>query len=403
MKQIEETVVTKDQLLRDYVKLREWLTEYWTFLEKLPLDVFVEQEHLVYYLREQRDKLEESRLKLKSLELIGAFLNFAIQRVKSESMVFRLPREMPEPPPVEYQEISTLSMQAKKTEAKLNHLVDQILYLASHLPIDSEERMAPLLRTIGSLFKAIIRQDGEDMKIQINQINLLTSTKDSYLLVNEVGKITREIYNSLQELSHTLDTDDIRNAADEMPDAVEKLYSVIKRLEEAANDNLEFLETLLQQGEENTTLVLEMNTAIETLHNQMQQFADKNPDHKDVIDSLQTVLQQQLKTRTDKMIQKFQQNENLFLTIMTNQGFQDLTGQTLKKIIDFIERLEMRLVELIKQYSTNMEMPGQEIDTMTRIDHGVENEEIKLHGPDEMDTKKSNQNDVDSLLAELGF
>jgi len=34
---------------------------------------------------------------------------------------------------------------------------------------------------------------------------------------------------------------------------------------------------------------------------------------------------------------------------------------------------------------------------------GVEGEEIALHGPDESEGEKSSQNDVDSLLAELGF
>lgn len=411
MLQMTETVIAKDQLFNEFIALKKWLTEYWGFLEKLPLDIFVEPEHLVTYLRDQHQKLIDSKVRLKILDMVAALLNFSLQRIRTPRLTFQVPEIIPVgiSAPTEYNEIALLSAQAKHVENSLQQIVDQIYFLSRHLPQDSSERISPLIKTIGALFKSIIRQDGDDLKVQLNQINVLTSSKESAVLLQEIGKITRDIYNSLQDLSTNLDTDDIKHVTDEMPDAVQKLNSVIQRLEDAANDNLEFLEKLLQQSADNIKLTEELKVAFDEFNGHLLNLQKKYPKLKAEIGVLTEKLEQDLNSRVDNLLNTFHANENLFLTIMTNQGFQDLTGQTLKKIIDFIEHLELRLLDLIKKYSptpTSTAAPvkkEQPASYITRVDTGSEGETVELHGPDESDTKKSTQNDVDSLLAQLGF
>ncbi len=409
MQQVQKAVIQKDQLLVDFLAFKAWVRQYWHFLEQLPLDVFSDDEAVVEHLRDQHHKFVEARLKLQTIEMVGATLTFALARIDKQQLVFHLPVEEENAPP-DYQEIVELSQQAQQLEQSLQRVVDQVLYLSRHLPPDSEEKLNPLLQAIASLFKAIIRQDGDDMKVQLSQINLLSATKDSYLLVHEVGKITREIYNSLQDFSKSLDTEDIKHATDEMPDAVQKLNSVIEKLEDATNDNLEFLESLLQQCSENIELTDNLILAFDQLDEKLAAFEGVHPELGKELQPMKQHLQEEMRKRVDQLLKRFHENENLFLTIMTNQGFQDLTGQTLKKIIDFIEHLELRLLELIQNYSESEKAAGgpsttteADGDFLTRVDYGVEEEEIKLHGPDETENKKSTQNDVDSLLAELGF
>ncbi|MBF0287739.1 MAG: protein phosphatase CheZ [SAR324 cluster bacterium] len=410
MPEVQQITVTKDQLLSNFSSLTQWLREYWFFLEQFPLDVFADDGQIIDHLRTQHQSLVNTQVKLHVFDMVGSVLTFALQRINPEQLTFRLPVDAPVTPE-EYHDVVHLSEQAHHTELALQRVVDQVMYLSRHLPEDSEEKFTALLQSIGALFKAVIRQDGDDMKVQLSQINLLTSTKESYLLIQEVGKITREIYNSLQVFSEDLDAEQIRNVTNEMPDAVDKLNSVILKLEEAANDNLEFLEQLIQQSEHNVGLVEDLDNSFKQLEEMLTNFEEQHGEFSEDIDAMKDLVNKDMRSKAEALLNTFHENENLFLTIMTNQGFQDLTGQTLKKIVDFIEHLELRLLELIQKFSEDMpkEMmegasePKEKGSFLTKIDQGVEGEDIALHGPDETENKKSTQGDVDSLLADLGF
>ena len=407
MVQKVKKTVSKKQFWSDFQKIKQWIGDYWYFIENLPLDIFSEDKHIIEHLKDQHHSLIQTSVKVDILEMMSALIDLALRRIQREDLVFEIPVKENVTTP-DYQDIVGLAKQIKDMEQSLQRLVEQVMFVARHLPGD-DHKLVRILETIGSLFKAIIRQDGDDIKIELNQINLLTSTKDSYLLVEEIGKVTREIYNSLQDISSNLDTGDIQMATDEMPDAVQKLYSVIQRLEDATNDNLDFLENLLQQCEENIKLAEGITLDCEYMKAQLSALEKKHPELKEEIRPLVNIVDDNLYAKTEKLLKALHEDDNSYITIMSNQGFQDLTGQTLKKIIDFMEKLELRLLNLIQSYSqqfgdkmfTGEEKKGS--DMMTKRDIGVENEEIKLHGPDETDTKKSNQSDVDSLLAEMGF
>lgn len=404
MSTTQQVTVKKDQLLLDFSKLKKWLSQYWHFLENLPLDVFSKEEEVVEYLRTQHQDLISTKVKFQTLDMVGSVLNYSLERISPQQLTFQIPQDASTPKKYEY--IENLYSNVHELEPSLQQIVEQVMYLSRHLPADIEEKFNPLLLTIGSLFKAIIRQDGDDMKVQLSHINLLTSTKESHLLLQEVGKITREIYDSLQGISEDLNTDQIRHATDEMPDAVQKLNSVIERLEEVANDNLGFLEELIEQGEQNINLVENLGEIFTSLDEMLINLGEKHTDITEELNPMRDLIQDAKDTKVEVLLKTFHENENSFITIMTNQGFQDLTGQTLKKIVNFLEHLELRLLELIQKFgpSSSDQMANKSApDFMTRKDTGAENEDIDLHGPDETESKKSSQNDVDSLLAEMGF
>jgi chemotaxis protein CheZ len=85
----------------------------------------------------------------------------------------------------------------------------------------------------------------------------------------------------------------------------------------------------------------------------------------------------------------FAQHQNGLLTeIMMTQGFQDLSGQVIKKVLDIITRTESQLLDLL-------------VDTAPPIP-GLRTENIDLQGPQVPD-KALKQDDVDDLLASMGF
>lgn len=405
MNQTKKVIIQKEQLLTDFSQLSEWLQTYWYFLENLPLDIFVDTQEVIHHLRNQHHHLLNAKLKLQTIDMIGATVQFALEHMQASELVFHLPVHAPKEVAGDYKEIANLAIRIEDVENSLQQLVHQVIYLSENLPEQTTERISPILRTIASFFKAIVRKDMEDMEVELNQINLLTATKDGHLLIQEIGKMTRDIYNSLQDLSVDLNAEGIRHVTDKMPDAVEKLYSVIQRLEDAANDNLDFLENLLQQCEQNIELLETTQQGLQGAIDGLQHFSDSHQEIsmelQPILDQLQSNTQQQIST----LLNNIHNEETTLIAIMSNQGFQDLTGQTLKKIIDFMEQLELRLLELIQKYSSGLgSTEGKPIGLqMSRVDVGIEGEEINLHGPDEVAEQKSTQGDVDSLLAEMGF
>ena len=85
----------------------------------------------------------------------------------------------------------------------------------------------------------------------------------------------------------------------------------------------------------------------------------------------------------------FAQHQNDLLTeIMMTHSFQDLSGQVIKKVVDIITRTEGQLLSLL-------------VDSAPAI-AGAKTQRDELQGPQVPD-KALKQDDVDDLLASLGF
>ena len=76
---------------------------------------------------------------------------------------------------------------------------------------------------------------------------------------------------------------------------------------------------------------------------------------------------------------------------MMAQDFQDLSGQVIKRVIDIISRTEQQLVELLQETA-----PQEVIAAAAAASAEM------LQGPQDPD-KAMKQNDVDDLLASMGF
>jgi chemotaxis protein CheZ len=82
------------------------------------------------------------------------------------------------------------------------------------------------------------------------------------------------------------------------------------------------------------------------------------------------------------------------------QDFQDLSGQVIKKVIDIITRTEMQLVHLLLDSAPESAATVAAAEKMQPLP--VNADTHVLEGPQTADTALQ-QNDVDDLLASLGF
>ena len=83
------------------------------------------------------------------------------------------------------------------------------------------------------------------------------------------------------------------------------------------------------------------------------------------------------------------------------QGYQDLTGQVIRRVIDLVKEVEDHLVGMLASFGDQAPQKDKSQSTVTSRD------DIKAEGPIIDATKRddvvNNQDDVDDLLSSLGF
>ena len=168
-------------------------------------------------------------------------------------------------------------------------------------------------------------------------------------LFNEVGKITRKLHDSIRSFKDAVDPRLKDMAEGELPNAVDRLQYVIEKTEEAANRTMNIVEKYVLRMDDLAGHIRKIQGPPETVEF-LKQF--KNGLEDDLTE------------------------------ILTTQSFQDLTGQTIKKVILLVNDIEGELVRLITSFGV-------------KIESGASAAPVAA--------EKVSQSDVDDLLKELGF
>lgn len=169
-------------------------------------------------------------------------------------------------------------------------------------------------------------------------------------LFKEVGKVTRKLHDSIRSFKEALDPRLKDMAETEMPNAVDKLHFVIEKTEEAANKTMGIVEKY----------VLSMDDLSSHIRNL------EGPDESIAF----------LKDFKSKL-------EDDLTEIITTQSFQDITGQTIKKVITLVADIEGELVKLITTF-------GVKFEEGKKADSSAVSETVSQEG-------------VDDLLKDFGF
>lgn len=169
-------------------------------------------------------------------------------------------------------------------------------------------------------------------------------------LFQEIGKVTRKLHDSIQSFKEALDPKLKGMAENAMPNAVDQLQFVISKTEEAANKTMGIVEKYLLSLDDLSSHVRKITGPEESI----------------------------------EFLKSFKNNlEDDLTEILTTQGFQDLTGQTIKKVIKLVGDIETELVRLISSFGIKTEPAGAKA-------------EAAVH-------EQVSQSDVDDLLKDFGF
>lgn len=405
-----KVTISRAEFLESFVQLYHAIKDYEELVYLFSSGESLQPQEIKAIVQDRMNHLEFGSVNVRAMEIIGTYLRHTLEKYKGEQLTFLIP----DAPNDEFFAINDgyldLSRNIQKIEEDLREIEEKVYYVSRLLPPQNVDKIRLLLKAISSFFKSIVRKDIEDMDSHINHMHHLTASKESYFVINDIGRMVRDIYNSLQDFSSHVPVEELEpNIVDEMPDAIDKLNLVIKRMEDSANSTLDDVENLLEQ---HSTKVVVNSTLIEECHSmekKLQAIKESHPDAGDAIDDVISDLKTNLLEQLSDRSQMMKEEETVYFDIISNQSFQDITGQTLKKIITFIEQLEFNLLQILQKYSGKIKAATQPASKNTPLSPlvGVEtNDGIVLHGPRDnqpTEAEVNKQEDVDKMLAEFGF
>ncbi|MDA8388272.1 MAG: protein phosphatase CheZ [Nitrospiraceae bacterium] len=167
-------------------------------------------------------------------------------------------------------------------------------------------------------------------------------------LYKEVGKVTRKLHDSVKGFKEAIDPRLKDMATTDMPKAMDRLQYVIDKTEEAANGTMAFVEKYILCMDELSAHIRNIREPEETV-SYLKDFRNKLEDD--------------------------------LTEVLTTQSFQDLTGQTLKKVMGLVSDVETELVGLIANFGVKIEQCACLVPAAEMV----------------------NQEGVDKMLTELGF
>lgn len=380
-------VISKAELLETLQQIRSIMLEYGLMVENIAeTDTWSRQ--ALELVRTHQALRGNGAAPLSKIDLVIGVCQFLVSRIDQDQFHFKIPSRVATIPEGTKTELADFSEHLKGLKSPIENLVAQVLALANSEEAVAHDKVHALLFSIAAFFKAIVRQDWEDLTLIVSHINLITTSQESHDLVSQVARIARTIYDSLNEFSEYFTMESLTHSTEEIPDALDKLRSVIGKLEEAANTNLDSLEQLNGEASENTKWATDSRAVLAGCDGKLAALEKEHPELAEAVGKIRANLAAEVDAELANLQQRGEQAGKTYMSLIANQGFQDLTGQTLKKVISFIESLQYQLIDLLPAAETGGKAGAAGAETATE---------------DQKKVPVQTQDQVDHLLADLGF
>jgi chemotaxis protein CheZ len=220
-----------------------------------------------------------------------------------------------------------------------------------------------------------------------NEIIHKITMEESAELFSEVGKLTRQLHDSLA----TFQLDDRLSGLTnkDMPDARSRLEYVIQETEKAANSTMDAVERSMPIADQ-------LNGRLASIMPEWKKLMSRQielGEFKHLCIDLDKLL-------SDAVGDSKELNSMLTEVLMA-QGYQDLTGQVIRRVIELVKEVEDHLVDMLANFG------DQDLQKEKSQMNGISSYNVKAEGPiidaAKRDDVVSNQDDVDDLLSSLGF
>lgn len=232
-------------------------------------------------------------------------------------------------------------------------------------------------------------------------IRSIMDARDEHLF-KSVGQLTRALHNAIVNFNVDSAVEQApvskgkKRGDSEIRDASDRLNYVINMTQDAAEKTMDRVETA-------APIAMNLGQEAKALKEEWDKLRRREVSKEEFA---------QLYTRIDGFLLQMtlgadELNENL-QAIILEQGFQDLTGQVLKKVIGLVTDVENELVNLMRIAGQVEAVTGiTREEQMAATQPKVKGADCAAEGPqihaDKRDDVVSGQDDVDDLLSSLGF
>jgi len=222
---------------------------------------------------------------------------------------------------------------------------------------------------IAELVRAISSGDEESASKALEMLGASQTTE----IFSEVGNLTRTLHNNLLNLQNSLLKDSSDMYSTTLSDAPARLEYILKLTTDASHKTIDLIEEQAAIAGEGQKELANLKEKITEAHTQ-----------------------EELSSLIDDYVQgeygRLEKIKGSGLEIVMAQEFQDLTGQTIKKVIKLLGEIEGSLLSLLQLLGDKVKKSG------TYVVNAKINSEEKVATSAGMD-----QDDTDELLKELGF
>lgn len=216
--------------------------------------------------------------------------------------------------------------------------------------------------------------------------------QSSVELFAEVGKLTRQLHDSLNNFQ--LDPRIINMANEDIPDAQTRLTYVIEATEEAANKTMDLVDSCMPIAEKLHDGIVKVLPEWNKLIARELQLGEFNLLVKEMDNFLKCGSEDSAKLT------------GLLTEVLMAQGYQDLTGQVIRRVIELVKEVEDNLVYMLTMFGGVEPKDGADVVEKPNKSEN-EADSVKAEGPildaDGREDVASDQDDVDDLLSSLGF
>lgn len=230
------------------------------------------------------------------------------------------------------------------------------------------------------LVSSIENNNEEEAITHLKEISCISETK----MFQELGRLTRELHTTL--VGFSIETEISSLAANDIPNARARLSHVINLTDQAAHKTLTAVELAIPVCDE-----LDSNAS--KIEGQWRRFISRDLS----ADEFRT-LSNEIGGHLVVSSERYKQLKSHLNEILMAQDFQDITGQIIRRVIELVQDVEDKLVELIK-------FSGNQQDNVASEEK--KQDEKRLSGPqvpgEESPTALKDQDEVDDLLSSLGF
>jgi len=198
-------------------------------------------------------------------------------------------------------------------------------------------------------------------------------------MYERLGGIVRMLHDSLRELGYDRSLSDV---ASQISDAQGRLNHVASLTEQAANKVLNAVDTCMPEQDNLGKKAQDMDSRWTQLFEGKLSIEEFK------------VLAGDSKQFASVVMEATEAEKARLLDIMMAQDFQDITGQLIKKIVNITNRVEQELAQLLRDNAPPEVKAAMALAESKPVD--------LMQGPSAPGTAMA-QDDVDSLLADLGF